>query len=645
MASAKSNRRNRRRSRPADAQPLAVGEGAEPPRQPSSAPSRSPLDGALRYGLFPLLLLAAVAVLSFRPIADPDLWFHMAYGRTVLETGSFPKADIFSHTAAGNEWISSGWGSSVLLHGVWQMAGATGLSFTVFLLMAAAFLGVYFAVAVRRVPLAGAAAASLALIVAAMAASMRFTPRPEVFGFPCLAALVWVFCRAETLVRPRLLWAAPAIILLWANLHAGVLLGVAVAGVYGVWRLVRAAMDRNGWKPHLPALIACGLCAVAWMLNPYGWRLAALGGKIAAIEDVSRFILEWRPLVDRIHPMPGAIAGAAMATLGLAGAAAWLVSPGRFPAWWRIAAAFFLAYLEFQQRRHAGLASLGIVALLAIPSGSRADDRDAPAAAPFPLPPLAWAALPVLGFVGLIALQGPGRLGYGGGFFRTGIEDNLLPVHATAFLQENPPPPTLFNSYGPGGYLLYHLGPRAQVFIDGRLDIYDPETWADYNAIEEGTMSFIEATRRYGFQTAIVYQGDLAQRGDTHPAIRLARSPAWGLVHFDDRYAVFVRAEAGDEEAREYLRQFGFRYVTPFNTSQLRQAIANRSQREDALAEVRRALAQSAESARAHLLASIAHEELGDTALAAQHRAAAEAKSPTMRTRPQESRSMLLPTP
>ncbi len=70
------------------------------------------------WGVYPALILVVIVFITVRPISDPDCWFHMAHGRHFLEHGEVLKRDIFSHTAAGREWISSGWLASVIMANV-----------------------------------------------------------------------------------------------------------------------------------------------------------------------------------------------------------------------------------------------------------------------------------------------------------------------------------------------------------------------------------------------------------------------------------------------------------------------------------------------------------------------------------------------
>ena len=59
-----------------------------------------PTDGA---ALLFALLIFGVAIFKLNQgfLADPDTYWHIATGRWMLAEHSFPRHDIFSHTAAG----------------------------------------------------------------------------------------------------------------------------------------------------------------------------------------------------------------------------------------------------------------------------------------------------------------------------------------------------------------------------------------------------------------------------------------------------------------------------------------------------------------------------------------------------------------
>src|SRR5690349_12523081 len=87
-------------------------------RRPGSPQIIAALPAPITHILFPALLVFVAAFLAIHPVTDPDFWYHTAFGKETLRTGSLPRYDIFSYTAPGHYWISSGWLPSVILHGL-----------------------------------------------------------------------------------------------------------------------------------------------------------------------------------------------------------------------------------------------------------------------------------------------------------------------------------------------------------------------------------------------------------------------------------------------------------------------------------------------------------------------------------------------
>jgi hypothetical protein len=522
----------------------------------------------------------------------------MALGRYVLEHGALPPGDIFSHTAAGREWISSGWGASVLMHWLFREFGPAGLTGMVFGVLAAAFLLLY-ATALKRA--GGGGAAALIILVAILASYMRFNPRPDVWSIFFTAILMLLLLSADSaggLPSLRRLWLLPPLFVAWANLHAGFLAGLVVVAIYLADRLFAWARTRS--RSHLLAAIPCTLCFVAWMLNPYGLRIAALAAKIRAIPGVTLQIFEWMPLVSApgFNLPPATYVGICL----LLGFGLWEFAGNRdrFRGWHWAAAAFFVLFAVWQ-RRQIGLLAVALPALLT-PGMKSLEDRLSR------FRPVV-AALGLAATLGICAMQTTGKLEMGEGPPGAGMNARMLPCAPADFLEQNRPPGRLFNSYGMGGYLLYFLGPETKVFIDGRLDIYDPATWQDYLAAEENTLSIDAVCARYGVGTFAI---DIREsHGDpVHLANRLAARDDWGLVFFDDDTAVFVKRTPG---ATRYLTAHEFRHANPFRLNQFLAAIDNPETREEAAGEIKRALQISLGSANAYALGAWAASRTGES--------------------------------
>jgi hypothetical protein len=183
----------------------------------------------------------------------------------------------------------------------------------------------------------------------------------------------------------------------------------------------------------------------------------------------------------------------------------------------------------------------------------------------------------------------------------------------------------LFNTYGPGGYLIYLLGPQTKVFIDGRLDVYTPDIWRDYLDTESGKLSTAELAKKYEINSAFLYIKG-ANGTDDSLAARLSKSPDWTLCYFDDNYALFVRKAP---ETASFQDKHEYRFVSPFDLGKLAPGSAADMNRLEQ--EIKRSLETSQGCARAHIVAAVHARNAGDETTAEKHMEEARKKNPSVR--------------
>src|SRR5581483_9492180 len=73
-------------------------------------------------------LLVGAMFIPLRNFAiDPDVWWHIKVGTTILATHHFPTFDSYSFTANGTPWIAYEWLGEVILALVHNHAGLAGM--------------------------------------------------------------------------------------------------------------------------------------------------------------------------------------------------------------------------------------------------------------------------------------------------------------------------------------------------------------------------------------------------------------------------------------------------------------------------------------------------------------------------------------
>src|SRR5258705_2996472 len=165
------------------------------------------------------------ALSTLATVGDPDLFWHLAQGRQTVTEG-LARVDEFSWTVNGLPVLTDQWLGQVIWYEAYAALDWSGIIVLRGLLVAAVVtLIVAAALNAQRRPIVAVIAALPAIVLTRFA----WPARPQLMGLCCFAALIFLLRASWT--RPRLLLAAPALILVWANLHASFALGLGVTAI------------------------------------------------------------------------------------------------------------------------------------------------------------------------------------------------------------------------------------------------------------------------------------------------------------------------------------------------------------------------------------------------------------------------------
>ena len=211
----------------------------------------------------PKLTLPAVAILIFGMVgalrsnlADPDYFWHLRAGQWVFENKKFPVNDPFLWSQANTPWLHHGWLSDVGMYWVLSIGGSGAISAVIGLLFAAT-LSVMYWCARQYAP----TVIALALVLVGAAVILPWAgPRPQSVTYFFIAFFLAVLLRFKDQGQTKLLWVLPGLIIPWANLHGGYIMGIVLIGM-----LAGLIILESLWES--PSL---------WLatLNIYGSRIA-----------------------------------------------------------------------------------------------------------------------------------------------------------------------------------------------------------------------------------------------------------------------------------------------------------------------------------------------------------------------------------
>ncbi|MDO8413595.1 MAG: hypothetical protein Q7S51_07390 [Gallionellaceae bacterium] len=477
----------------------------------------------------------------FVPIWDMDFWWHIASGRYFFETHTIPAEDPFSVYDADDGPMRAStlrfyWLAQIGMFLTYNYLGTTGIIF-----LKAATLTLCLALTFFRSKLIGASGlSSLAVMFIVGMGLLYFTgDRPQLLSFLFfpIVALLLEFSREKKVQWP--LYLLPPIMLLWANMHGGITLGGVVlmlmALSYAIeWRWFEG--QRFGGKWFFAIIVFAVLCT---LLTPSGlntyWYLAAyqLGDGVLNRERTSEYaspITLWQDMNIMVPFYWGFLL---LAVIALPKA---FKKSHLTPLWVSLLLAAIslnaFRYIPFFILYAAPYVALGLSRLTA---------------------PIKFPTLPAYGAILAIALF---TLGYGvqhGQAFQGGLNPARYPIGAVEFIQKNKLSGKIFNGYTWGGYLIWHLNPQINVYIDGRA-LY-PRRFNDYTHILWATPYGVEKLDQDNFDFVLIPYATAWQKEPYKLNAYLLQNPQWQVVYQDQLGYMFARKKT----AGSYMGQSNYR--------------------------------------------------------------------------------------
>jgi hypothetical protein len=514
--------------------------------------------------LLPFVLMAVVFALTVAPATDPDFWWHLRTGQLIAETRAVPRADIFSHTAAGREWVAHEWLTEVLMFAAFKGAGWAGLIAAFSLVMTAA-LWLAYKRAFERAPHPFAAGA--AVLLATFACAPILGVRPQMISFLLTSVFVFALGRYARERRARALWPLPALMLVWANMHGAFALGLALTGltIVGVAldelfasadderTLSGAARQENSraqaakeeshaqaarrrlrgvWSGVRPLCFALAACAAVVPLNPNGVRLFTYPLETIASTAMQRHIQEWlSPDFHRAEALPFAL-------LLLATFAALALSPRKA----RPSELLLLAVSAYAALR--SWRNIPFFALVAAPAlaehawllvnervrprpsvAAKGEKSEKATALQLILNAALFVVIPAALCVATVSRAAARQ---------PSAEAEKYPAAAVEFLRGHKQAGPIFNAYGWGGYLIWKLHPGRAVYIDGRADVYGDRLVEDYLRAENAGPGWRALLERDGVRAVMIAP-------DAALASLLREDAGWDKVFEDGQAVIFFK--------------------------------------------------------------------------------------------------------
>ncbi|MGB3017855.1 MAG: hypothetical protein WBC65_08615 [Ignavibacteria bacterium] len=548
-------------------------------KQPSQQPKEA--NPMIEYGLLILFGIFLVLFTTFKITGDDDVFWHLATGRYIVETGHVPSVDIFGFVTQGQQWMPFEWGWDVLTYALYNIGGYTALSILRTVIFVLIFWILYVILKKFKV---STFLTVLFFIILAFGIMDRLTPRPHVISMLFFAVLLYIFFDFRYFRRGtgKLIYFLPLVFLIWANMHMGILAGLFLFGIYITSEIfIYFGKSNQGVSPlskkQLQMLTALfGMSILAALVNPNFFQTYVYAydhTKMKLLETIN----EWRSPFDPVY-------GGGFVTniykfflfggliilyysmrkkdyfpaLVYIGFAIYSVRAVRFTVdYIVIIFVFFVIALDFI------LAEFSKEKLNSIFRSS-------------PLP-----SIIVMVMLAYLIFNIPNNKLYleqlqyyrVSGF---GINSDFIPVQMFDFMREHKIPQTgqrPLNHFGSGGYLVWNF-PESKNFIDSR-NLND-DIFGEYNTLIAKRPGFENKLKQYDFDYAIYLAPDLvrapAEMEQTIISYFSKKQDDWKLVFWDDKSFLFLK---NLPKFKEIIDKYEYKYVTPYNFGYQKQSIEN----------------------------------------------------------------------
>lgn len=503
------------------------------------------------------LLAGSVMMLAFvmgcSAMQCPEIWTHIRTGQLIMERGSVPYSDWYTFTVTNGMWLDQEWLFDLIAASLYALGGVK-LLVAAKALCQAITVRICWSAAGDKLPVWMKAAFSVPLIICL---SWRAVARPEMLSHIFLATWLLILSRADR--KPALLWILPGLMVVWTNLHGLFALGMFTGAAFvvhrmvhhfvgGRWGLAPAARTAQ-WK-YVPVIGAATVFAS--LINPY-FEEGALFPFLLYTKLLDDPAHEHDPLSAVYQVLGFRLFMQAQLTLWIAAAASfvWLFRKKY------VSVLRLLMFVAFTHLAWVAIRNIGIYAIVTfiIVCQNLSDMRmlkatesqvrgDAHAG---------WAngratSACVAIVAALIICVVTDFWNPSGRRFGLKAKPGMYSHEAARFAGEpGMPDRALLFEFSAASVYIFHNAPERYVYMDGRLEIYDPDMFDRYlelvSSITAHDGRWMRSLRdREGNLPAVIIEKQFPEL-----ICHLWTTPGWRLVFSDEMAGVFIQETLADQ--------------------------------------------------------------------------------------------------
>ena len=498
---------------------------------------------AIHWTIGLALLTSVLACGAKNMVVDLDLFHEMALYRQYSDEGVMPTKDAFAYTPTNHPVVHHEWATGAVLYwvSVGLGLGAGGIVALKYLLSFAVSLGCY--VFAKRKGASIFLFAVLTPLALSLGGLMGFTNvRAQLFTLVFLVCLFFLI-EIDRCGKKWWIWLWCPLVVVWGNMHGGVVSGIGVLAVYGFSKLIDAYRETGSVKEtllHVKHLLAVGVGSVLLLnVNPYGFEY---------IPYLIRAVTMDRPMISEWNPIwVGSSSSLLIMLLSIGFAVVAIFSHPKKPTFEIIVLAL-TAYLAIKNIRHGSLYAVTWICLVPpMLERSRAG---------FTLREIWNAHSNKIAVAASCCVVVCVSYSFHQKFWQLRVPTEITghdpgapiyPVGAVEYLSEQEFKGNLMVPFSSGAFVSWKLYPTVKVSIDSRYEVAYPP-----GAVEE-SVDFYQAKGDW-METLNKYDTDAILVATYHPVYNELEIAAdsdsnfeWKLVYQDNGFGLFFRNAAIDQ--------------------------------------------------------------------------------------------------
>jgi hypothetical protein len=487
------------------------------------------------------IFLAAIAAVLFfsllRDIRANDFFWHLKTGEWIWQHGALPSDDPFSFTTQGLDRIrdhfvlTSYWLSQVLYYLLYLTGGFPAIVLLRFLVMG--FLVFFLLRRTPPIPPPGIHY-GLTVLTTILLADLFATDRPQMFSFLFFAVLLVLlqkkigttsFFGTKKGSCPYFL--LPLLMLVWSNMHAGFVVGIATIALYIICeglKLLSPSLNPMPRADYRKFALICVIAIGVSLINP-NTRHFLSGNIIFQHSYVTADSLDYQSAVRAFTASKAyslliyfffllmAVVGA-LGTLKKVNISELLLLLGtgffsfisvRYVPFFMIAAlpavARYLSGLPKAKIVSVGIAVIALCSTAVVVWSEAGNVRNISKSA-------SW------------------------------VNDFKYPVAAAEFIDKAGLDGNMYNNFNWGGYLIWKLAPERKVFIDGR--ILDSNVYLDAMSINNASAAWKSLLNTYRINYVVI--PIFTRDGGVQPLLNaLLADNEWALIFYGFDSVIFIK--------------------------------------------------------------------------------------------------------